>query len=191
VSNEPPSERCPPQRAGVRSGDPAFSLVELLVVLAVMSIVAGIVVPIVVQARMRANEGAAIASMSAIRTAQSTFASTCARGGFAQSLDDLARPPAGTTESFISKPLGANGVSQSGYVANVSPDIGAIMVTPAASTCNASSADAMSSYLAERHPIGIGITGERSFAIASSGTIYFRDDGAIIMPGMVGATALR
>ena len=191
MSADASSSCLPYRRAGVRAGHSGFSLVELLVVLAVISIVAGIVVPIVVQARMRANEGAAIASMSAIRTAQSTFASTCARGGFAQSLDDLARPPAGTTESFISKPFGANGVSQSGYVANVSPDVGATMVTPAASTCNASSADAMSSYFAERHPIGVGITGERSFAIATSGTIYFRDDGAIIAPGLAGASALR
>ena len=175
----------------MRGGDPAFSLVELLVVLAVIAIIAGIVVPIVVQARMRANEGAAIASMSAIRTAQSTFASTCARGGFAQSLDDLARPPAGATESFISEPLGANGISQSGYVANLSADVGATVITPAANTCNASSADAMSSYFAERHPIGIGITGQRSFAIVTSGTIYFRDDGAIITPGLAGASALR
>jgi len=173
------------------SSQRGFSLVELLVVLAVIAIVAGITIPILLQARMRANEGAAIASMSAIRSAQSTFASTCARGGFAQSLDDLARPPAGATQSFISEPLGANGVTRSGYVANMSADIGAMVVTPAASTCNASSADAMSSYFAERHPDGIGITGQRSFAIVTSGTIYFKDDGTIIAPGLAGASALR
>jgi prepilin-type N-terminal cleavage/methylation domain-containing protein len=191
VSDKPSSEYLAPHRARVRGGGPGFSLVELLVVLAVISIIAGIVVPLVVQARVRANEGAAIASMSAIRTAQSTFANTCARGGFAQSLDDLARPPTGTTESFISGPLGTNGVSQSGYIANVSADVGATMITPAANTCNASAADAMSSYFAERHPIGIGVTGQRSFAIATSGTIYFKDDGSIIAPGLAGATALR
>ena len=175
----------------MRVGDTGFSLIELLVVLAVIAIVSGITIPILLQARMRANEGAAIASLSAIRSAQSTFASTCASGGFAQSLDDLARPPAGATQSFISEPLGANGVTRSGYVANLTADIGALVVTPAARTCNASSADAMSSYFGERHPEGIGITGQRSFAIITGGTIYFKDDGSIIAPGLAGATALR
>jgi prepilin-type N-terminal cleavage/methylation domain-containing protein len=168
-----------------------FSLIELLVVVAVIAIIVGIAIPAVLQARMRANEAAAIGSLSAIRAAQSTFASTCAGGGFAQSLNDLARPPAGATQSFISEPLGANGVIRSGYVANLAADLGAMVVTPAASTCNGSAADAMSSYFAERHPESISVTGQRSFAIATGGTIYFKDDGTIIAPGMVGATALH
>src|SRR5262245_12729704 len=140
---------------------------------------------------MRANEGAAIASLSAIRSAQATYASTCARGGFAPSLNDLARPPAGAAQSFISEPLGANGVIRSGYVANLIPDNGAMVVTPAALTCNGSAADAMSSYFAERHPDRISITGQRSFAVATGGTIYYKDDGSPIAPGMAGATLIN
>jgi prepilin-type N-terminal cleavage/methylation domain-containing protein len=168
-----------------------FSLIELLVVIAVIAIIAGIAIPVVLQARIRANESAAIASMSAIRSAQATFASTCAQGGFAQSLNDLARPAAGATQSFISEPLGANGVIRSGYVANVSADVGATVVTVAASTCNASAADAMSGYFAERHPNAIGISGQRSFAVSTAATLYVREDGALIAPGMAGATVLR
>ena len=62
MSDDSSSSRLPHRRAGVRPGHSGFSLVELLVVLAVISIIAGIVVPMVLQARMRANEGAAIAS---------------------------------------------------------------------------------------------------------------------------------
>jgi prepilin-type N-terminal cleavage/methylation domain-containing protein len=168
-----------------------FSLIELLVVIAVIAIIAGVAIPVVLQARIRANESAAIASLSAIRSAQSAFASICAEGGFAQSLEDLARPPTGATQSFISESLAANGVIQSGYVANLTADIGATVVMPAARTCNSSAADAMSGYFAEQHPNGIGLTGERSFAIATSAIIYVKDDGTLIAPGMAGATALR
>ena len=114
-----------------------------------------------------------------------------ANGGFAQSLNDLALPAAGATQAFISEPLGANGVIRSGYHANLSADVGAMVVTPAAKTCNGSSADAMSGYFAERHPESIGYTGQRAFAIATSATIYVKDDGTLIAPGMAGASALR
>lgn len=176
------------------SDDPSsrgFSLIELLVVIAVIAIIAGIAIPALLQARIRANESAAISSLSAIRAAQAAFASTCANGGFAQSLDDLARPPAGATQSFISEPLGTNGVIRSGYFANLTADVGAVVVTAAADTCNSSAADAVSGYFAERHPNGIGITGSRSFAIATAATIYVREDGVTITPGMAGASALR
>jgi prepilin-type N-terminal cleavage/methylation domain-containing protein len=176
------------------SDDPSsrgFSLVELLVVIAVIAIIAGVAIPAVLQARIRANETAAIASLSAIRSAQSIYASTCARGGYAQSLDDLALPAAGATQAFISESLGANGVIRSGYVANLSADLGAAMVTPAAQTCNGSTGDAMSGYFAERHPNSIGISGERAFAIATGATIFVKDDGTTIAPGMAGASAMR
>jgi hypothetical protein len=100
-------------------------------------------------------------------------------------------PPAGAAQPFISEPLGANGVIRSGYVANLTIDVGAMPVTPAAQTCNGSTADAMSGYFAERHPDRIGITGQRAFAVATSATIFVMDDGTTIAPGMAGASAFR
>jgi type II secretory pathway pseudopilin PulG len=177
--------------AGKQRTASGFSLIELLVICAVLAIVAGIAIPAVLQARMRANEGAAIASLAVIRSAQATYAASCGGGGFAQSLNDLALPPAGATQSFITEPLGANGVIRSGYVANLFADTGAMVIMPAAATCNSSTAPAVSIFFAERHPQSISLTGQRSFAMATSGTIYVRADGVTIAPGMVGTTVLR
>jgi hypothetical protein len=67
----------------------------------------------------------------------------------------------------------------------------ATTVTVASRTCNASAADAVSAFFAEAHPVVIGGTGQRSFAIDVRGTFYFRDDGSTITAGMAGASALR
>jgi hypothetical protein len=50
---------------------------------------------------------------------------------------------------------------------------------------------AVSVHFAELHPISIGTTGERSFAIMTSGSMFYRSDGVTITPGMAGATALQ
>jgi hypothetical protein len=105
--------------------------------------------------------------------------------------DDLARAPVGASQSFISEPIGANGVIRSGYVANLSADLGAMVITPRRTPATGRHADAMSVYFAERHPDRIGLTGQRSFAIATGGTIYVKDDGTMIALGMVGALTLR
>jgi hypothetical protein len=66
-----------------------------------------------------------------------------------------------------------------------------VTVTPAAQTCNGSAADALSSYFAEAHPVTVGSTGQRSFGTDSRGTIYFLNTGAVIAPGMAGASVLQ
>ena len=57
------------------------------------------------RARMSGNESSAIGSLRAINSAQSTFASSCARGNYADSLVGLATPPTAGTEAFISTDL--------------------------------------------------------------------------------------
>jgi type II secretory pathway pseudopilin PulG len=166
-------------------------LIELLIVVAIIGIIAAIAVPGLLRARMAGAEASAIGSMRAINSSESTYSSSCAGNGYAQSLADLAKAPAGSREGFISPDLSTNGVVKSGFIVNLSADTSAVVVMPAAATCNAAAADAVSAYFAEAHPVTVGSTGQRSFATDSRSTIYFLNTGATIAPGMGGASILQ
>jgi type IV pilus assembly protein PilA len=168
-----------------------FTLIELLIVVAIIAIIAAIAIPGLLRARMTGNEASAIGSLRTINSAESTYATSCGSTGYAVTLDDLLKAPAGSAQGFISPDLSTNGVLKSGYVINVAPDTGAVMVAPKANTCNTSANDAMSSYFAEAHPATVGSTGQRSFATDKRGTLYFQEDGSTIAPGMAGATVLQ
>jgi hypothetical protein len=124
----------------------------------------------------------------AINSAQSTYAASCASGNYAQSLDDLAKPPANTTSAFISPDLKTNGVLKSGYLVNVGPGAVVAPAVLAANTCNVSAVDALPSYFADAHPTVVGSTGQRSFGTDQRGTIFGNNLGAAFTAATVTAS---
>jgi len=136
-------------------------------------------------------ETRAIGILRSVNSAQSAFAASCGGEGYAQSLQDLAKAPAGTTASFLSPDVSRNGVTIDGYVFMVVAGPEARTVTAASQTCNGAKADAVSSYFAEAHPLRVGETGRRSFATDDRGTIYVSDTGRAVTPDMAGASVLQ
>jgi prepilin-type N-terminal cleavage/methylation domain-containing protein len=63
-----------------------FSLVELLVVVMVILVIAAIAIPSLLQARIKANEAAAVASMKTIEYAETMYSSEYPEEGFSPNL---------------------------------------------------------------------------------------------------------
>jgi type II secretory pathway pseudopilin PulG len=166
-------------------------MIELLIVVSVLGILAAMALVRLDRARTAANEASAIGSLRAINSAQSTYASSCGAAGYAQSLEDLAKAPPGTSQPFISADLDRSDVIKSGYTIGMRADVGAVVVAPSSMVCNAPAGDAISSYFASAVPVSAGWSGRRTFATDRSGSIYFRDDGVAIGPGMAGAVPLE
>ena len=168
-----------------------FTLIELLIVVAIIGIIAAIAVPGLLRARMSGNEASAIGSLRAINGGEQAFASSCAGGGYAVSLVDLAKAPTGSTQGFISPDLATNPVTKSGYVLTVGADgNGAVAVGTSSGTCNGA-AQPMSSYAATANPLTPGSTGTRYFATDTRGTIFFSNAAPVTLTIVTTATPLQ
>ena len=167
-----------------------FTLIELLIVVAIIGVVAAIAAPGLLRARMSANESSMIGSLRAVNSGQSTYAASCANGGYARDLADLAKAPPGSAVAFISPDLSPNGVIKSGYSVSLGAGTVPTVVTVAAATCNGSANDALATYFAEVHPVGVGTTGQRSFGTDQRATIFQDKTGVTFTAAAVAAAVV-
>jgi type IV pilus assembly protein PilA len=163
------------------------TIVEVLLILLVIGVLAGLTTARLDRASRAGNEASAIGSLRAINAAQTIYASSCGAAGFAQSLDDLSRPPSGSTQGFVPPDLLSNGVVRNGYAISIGADNGTTIITPPSRACNAPKEYLRSGYFASANPVEVG---RRTFATDKRRVIYARDDGEPISPGMYGAVPL-
>lgn len=84
-----------------RYADDGFTLVEVIVVAGVLSVLAAAVIPRVNQARAKSVEASAIASLRAINSGQTTYATSCGSGSYAPTIVWLSTVPTGSKVPFV------------------------------------------------------------------------------------------
>ncbi len=150
----------------------------VVVILAVggVAVIAAIAVPGLLRARMSGNEASAIASLRAIVRAEATYSASCGASGYAATLEDLGKAPAGG-QPFINPDLAASGVVKSGYRITLTPSAapGATRIAAASATCNGAASDPVSGFFATAEPVTPGSSGTRYFAVSEAGAIFTSD----------------
>ena len=120
--------------ATIRTREDGFTLVELMIVMTIISILSGLTVPSLLRAKMVGNETSAIGSLSALRAAEISYATSCGSGSFAVALSTLGKAPPGSTAAFISPDIGSsNNPIKSGYQYTMAMGLGG---SAGATDCN-------------------------------------------------------
>ena len=164
-----PSFKAPWRRiiSGAGPGRQAgFTLIELLLVIAIVGILASISMALYRNARVRAGETTAVATLQAINQAQFAFAQACGNQRYAASLASLATAMPSTGQAFVSPDLGADPLVKSGYQFTMA----GTAVTDASLTCTGGTP--VESYQVTADPVRPGISGSRFFATNTDRVLY-------------------
>jgi ribonuclease-3 len=149
--------------------DQGFTLIELLIVVAIISIIAAIAVPGLMSAKVNGNEASAITALRATNAAQLLYSTACGNGAYAPAYTTLGTPPPGSTQTYISDDLGRQVAPiKNGYNFALAAGSGSAAGPP---DCNGS--PTITTYLATAIPQSFGSSGNRSFAVNMSGSIWY------------------
>jgi hypothetical protein len=140
------------------------------------------------RARRSGNEAAAIGSLRALNSAESSYATSAGKGGFAPLLATLATGCPGSTAAFISPDLSIDPAVKSGYTITIAA---ATASSPGPADCNGTVTE--TAYYSTAVPIDAGVSGLRAFASSAGGAIFFDPNGsapteAQMAPGGGGTT---
>lgn len=151
----------------IHSRQAGFTLVELLIVLSIVGLLAATSMAIYRNARVRAGESAAIATLQAITQAQFAYAQLCGKSRYAPSLAALTTPMPTTSQPFLSPDFGVDPLVKSGYTFT----LGGTVVTDAAlRTCT--DATPLETYQVTADPEKPGLSGVRYFATNTDRALY-------------------
>jgi prepilin-type N-terminal cleavage/methylation domain-containing protein len=178
----------------------AFTLIELMIVVAIIAIIAAIAIPSLISSRIASYETAAAGTLRSLAAAETTFATRCivdqdgdgaGEYGYLQELTGYVIPrtrnvvlPAGEGISSALGKVDANGISaKSGYCFQVWLPTGAgaesetALAVPVADTNKANYQETR--WMAYSWPVDHGSTGYRCFAVNQQAEVYQarNDDG--------------
>lgn len=144
-----------------------FTLIELLIVFAIVGVVLAASMAGYRYARVRGNEASALASLTAVNQAQSSFAQVCGNGRFAPTLAALGKPMPTTGQAFLSPDMTVSDpLIKSGYQFVMT----GTEAVDNRTACN--DAIPVESYQLTADPVNPGATGHRFYGTNTDRVVF-------------------